>query len=318
MKNIKMPKNRHTKTLSSALDDYIAACRRRNLRPQTIRNIKTFRNWLINKTGDMPVKKLNAGHARKIYGVNTERFKRLRTFCRWMTIRNIIGKDPTNGIMEPAIIHDKKPAKYLSPDDAERIRKAISTAPIRFRCAFICSLYAGIRPTEVCRMRWEHINMKERSIYLPAEVTKTRRPRRIDNLPAKLWVMLEKHRHDFGFQDQLHGHPKAGHNPKNTLIPMAPDNRPNIAIWTTERRILSGLAKVDLSTNIFRHTFATYMTALTGNPALAARSLGHSSLSMLQKHYDGIAALSAAEKFFGCSRKEYFAKIFGISSPSVS
>lgn len=112
--------------------------------------------------------------------------------------------------------------------------------------------FSGIRPTELGRLTWHNIDLNERDITLNAAVTKTcfRRKVRIqDNLME--WLELWKSY----WNSDLPVLPKCSNYQIHILYRMR----------TCKRVIFDG----------FRHSYASYLLALTGNSADTAEQLGH-------------------------------------------
>ncbi len=160
--------------------------------------------------------------------------------------------------------------EFLGVDECRRLlRHADSSAlpPI------LLGLFAGIRPDEVSRLKWSAIDWSEKIIRIDADVSKTRTPRNIENIPDTLWRQLKPwEKETSGFICRWPRKP----------IEKARDDA-SLTRWPHDA---------------LRHTFATYYCAHTGNPGVVAYALGHSNLSMLTRHYNGVAKKSEAAEFF--------------------
>jgi hypothetical protein len=101
------------------------------------------------------------------------------TFTDWSTIfkaaiqLRLIDKNPLEGL-DNFKVKDKAPVK-ITPTD--KVRDIISHAPERARAALILKFFTGIRTSEVCKLDWSAI--KGESLLISADVSKTRRVRRI-------------------------------------------------------------------------------------------------------------------------------------------
>jgi integrase len=151
----------------------------------------------------------------------------------------------------------------------------------RHRSALALMLFAGIRPEEVCSaaagkpaFAWSHVNVADRIIRIPAEVSKTGRSRVIENLPDALWRWLEP--------------------------------RKDGPISTAQARTVVNAAAAAMGLagkwpqDALRHTFASYAVALTSDAGKVSIWLGHEgNPTMLHRHYRGIATEADARRFFG-------------------
>lgn len=153
----------------------------------------------------------------------------------------------------------------------------------RHRSALALMLFAGIRPEEVCSAAagkpafgWGCVNVADRIIRIPAEVSKTGRSRVIEGLPDAIWRWIE---------------PKPAGPVSNvqarTVVNAAADAMGLAGKWPQDA---------------LRHTFASYAVALTSDPGRVAIWLGHEgNPTMLHRHYRGIATEADARRFFALS-----------------
>lgn len=159
--------------------------------------------------------------------------------------------------------------EYLAIEEAKKLLHAGAHADLP---PVILGLFAGIRPDEVARMKWSDIKWDEKRIFIRAECSKVRVARNIEGVPEALWRHLAPYR------------PREGY-----INPMARN-----AVERTR-----SAAKLERwPFDALRHTFATFYCAHTGNPGVVAGILGHASLRMLQRHYNGVATRAEAEKYF--------------------
>lgn len=136
----------------------------------------------------------------------------------------------------------------------------------------------------------DYIHVKERYIMLPPDVAKTGYKRIIEGVPTILWAQLALYQRDSG---EIIPRLSKGKAPESLNVPR----------WIHERREAAMRASVTLGHDILRHTFATYFVALRGDPGPAVKVMGHCSLRLLAKHYDGVATRAEAEAFFSPPRR---------------
>jgi integrase len=169
-------------------------------------------------------------------------------------------------------------AKIFTVDQAEL---ALRTAA-QFQSALALLLFAGIRPEEVHGrakppLLWSAINMAEHYIRVPADISKTGKPRIVDSLPETLWEWLT---------------PLDGH------MPISP-SRTHQIIWHCKKTLGADAWSHDVT----RHTFASYALAHTADPGKVAHWLGHEGVpSLLHRTYRGLATKVEAGRYFGLKK----------------
>ena len=189
-----------------------------------------------------------------------------------------ISSNPGKKVLLPP--KPKLDPKAYTPED---IAFAISLfEEYRYTQLYVClAAFSGIRPTELGKLKWTHIDPDERTITLDISVTKTRRRRTVkirDNLWE--WLLLWK---DFFHKDQF-----------------IFDNVVNFQcrFLTTYRKhrkvIVDGL----------RHSCASYLLALTQNSAVTAEQLGHDP-AILKTHYMDLVRYNDAVRYFNIKPSNY-------------
>lgn len=276
--------------VSRVLDAFLASRRERGLRPVTLDNYRSWAVAILPKLGE-----------RAISEVQMEELAALRdslsniwweyTHCmlRWAVRERYLLTNPLPP--RPAKpLGDHQQIAYLTPVEAQRFWAAV---PEEARAAFALAMYGGLRPYEVCRMRWEAISIAERRIRIEASVSKTRTPRIIEDagerrLPTILWAQL-------GLRYERTGWvlPRMERCGASVLA----EDRLMYWSWQGYRKRAMQLSGVELAPDVLRHTFATYFVALTGDPFFVAKILGHRDLAQLIRHYDGVATRQDAEEY---------------------
>ncbi len=138
-------------------------------------------------------------------------------------------------------------------------------------------LFAGIRPEELQRLKWEHIRLEERHVVLPADVTKTGRRRVVDIEPALAtwmdWYIAER--------GVLTGLVTPKQNLRKRL-----------------RAVRSKAGFKDWIQDVMRHTYASNWLAKHGDIDRLLMNLGHYSSKVLWEHYHKSVLRKDAEKFW--------------------
>ena len=176
-------------------------------------------------------------------------------------------------------------------EEAEKLLRANEKIDPEVCGLIALGLFAGMRTSEIARVAYDEITMRQ-GILTPAEKTKKNRRNYIENLPNNLWAWLErtpktafdwcerkwKKRREAALRRagllvngaQLKKPDKNGKFPKKKLPPH----------------------------NAMRHSFASYHVAWKRDFQDTALIMSHKGTDILFKHYRGIATKENAEKYF--------------------
>jgi integrase len=133
-------------------------------------------------------------------------------------------------------------------------------------------LLAGVRPYELLRLDWSDIDLAEGHILIRAEVAKNRR-RRIIDISPNLSAWLKPHK---------------ATGPVTSLT--------NLRTRLRAIRASAGLGS--WKQDIMRHSFASYWLAQHGDINKLTLMMGHTTTTMLWKHYHKAAKRTEAEKYW--------------------
>ena len=137
------------------------------------------------------------------------------------------------------------------------------------------AVFVGLRPVEICKLRWSAINITDKEIQLGSDITKMS-IRRVVNIPDNLIEWLQPWEKKFGS--------------KALVLKNGPSTQ-----WCFLRRLrLSGIPPIH---DGLRHTCASYLLAKTNNSNYTAQQLGH-CVAVLNKNYKGLARKHVAEEFY--------------------
>jgi integrase len=157
---------------------------------------------------------------------------------------------------------------WLDERQAERLLDKVT---VRRRLWVMLAMYGGLSLGEVERLRWEHIDLKRRSMRVPG----TKR--------ASRWRVVQITRR---LLDAL-----AAAAPQKTIGPI-------VTRWRNVRRDLAiacELAKVPRVTpNDLRRTFASWLKNAGEDSAVVARLLGHTSTKMVDLVYGKLSEATMA------------------------
>ncbi len=217
------------------------------------------------------------------------------------TLRRMLGKAVEWRMLPYAprikLVREYGRSEIIAPQ-AEAKLLAVAGQPLRD--VLLIMLDTGMRPQEVFRLRWEHVNWTEGTIFIP--FGKTRNSRRYVPISQRLRVTLQERLLQALPPKALHRLP-----PSSTIEEAAV----GLTGWVFPARSKSGhLTTVGLSWQAARkaaglpssvvlysarHTFATHALAATGNLAAVMKAMGHSSAqtAMIYQH-PGLEAIRKA------------------------
>jgi integrase len=165
----------------------------------------------------------------------------------------------------------------LTPKEAESLLLAGAAIDNDLLPYHALALFAGIRPLELQRLEWGHVDLVEGHIEITAKVSKTGRRRIIDiepNLAAWLNHYIAK-----------------GGEADGSVTPTS-----NLRNRLREIRAAAGLS--DWTQDVMRHSYASYWLAEHGDINRLTLQMGHESASMLWKHYHKASKRKDAERYW--------------------
>src|SRR5262245_1801220 len=190
-----------------------------------------------------------------------------RAFFRWCVKRGWLRVSPFEKCEEPIISKtaEARRDRVLSVEEEERLLAACVEPRAHLRPLIICALDSAMRRGEMLQLRWAFVNLLQGVINLPAEITKTGRPRAVPITPrlrAELEALKEKANGDDG------------------ALVFGGITDVKRSFGTACR-----IAKIaDLHFHDLRHTGTTRLIAAGVNPALAMKVTGHDQMSTFQRY----------------------------------
>lgn len=187
---------------------------------------------------------------------------------------------PVDGALKPKV--RTKPVGVLTVGEAASLLKAANAYP-QILPSVAIALFAGLRDSEIERLRWEDVDLKGRHIALKAEDNKTNTARHVAIRPA-LAAWLKPHRQLSGW---IYPHNKAGkvsetgRNLIDKACYAAGFGKPGTE---TEKEVEAGLQLKPWPHNALRHSFGTYGLAVVKNAASLALEMGNSPAVLLARY----------------------------------
>ncbi len=180
---------------------------------------------------------------------------------------------------------EKREMRTLNEEDEKRLTKKLIKNPTPYNAGILLALYTGIRIGEVCGLRWEDFDEKEKiirirrtvqrvsdnngSTHLSIDKPKTAASIRVIPLPEFLWKLLKEMRGD------------------NTGA-IVSENGEITEPWRLRKyfnKILDICEIARIRFHDLRHTFATKCIRLNFDIKTLSEILGHTNISMTLNRY---------------------------------
>lgn len=170
---------------------------------------------------------------------------------------------------------DERLPVVWQPDVVEKLFRSAQKLAPEFTPALAVLFFSGLRPYEMMRLTWSHIDLGQRFIRLTPDITKTRNARVVDiSTNAVAWLAPYR----------------------KTDGPLIPSEK---AYRTWREKVMTGAGIARWVVDVPRHTFATAHYAQHGDAARTAQQLGHfGNLDMFTRHYKGLMDKHAAAKYW--------------------
>ena len=202
------------------------------------------------------------------------------TFLKFAFQRGWISENPIAKVPHHRIRRKRGAVATLSTAKAAELMAAVEALDGgRFVPFFALCLFAGVRPCvrtgEILRLKPEDVNLETGFIFVSADVSKVREPRKVTIQPNLLaWLKAY---------------------PPTDERPIVPKNL---------QHVRARLAKAHgLSHDIMRHTFISMFVAKFRSIGEAAIQAGNSE-AIIRKHYLDMKSQTEAEEFFGIMPKK--------------
>jgi integrase len=261
--------------LTTAVDRFLEARRRANLRPTTIKAYRLVLKRLSKTHGNVQIADITPLNltdwidSLELTASSRAFFRRhLRAFWNWAQSAGYTHIDATAGIHSVRV--DLPPPSVLTPMQTQKLLKKSTELAPELTLYFALGAFAGIRPHEIRRLTTEDI--QPQYIYVGKTKTKTRDARYVDiepNLRAWIDAYLPAWRH--------------------------------LSTATHRRRFRDIIAAAKLTPwgrDTLRHAYASHHLARGKDAASTAYQLGHIDPKMLYKHYRNIVTAEDGIAYF--------------------
>jgi integrase len=264
---------RASRSVQELFADYKEAKRKANCRPWHLRTIEYRVGRFAETFGQRNVAEITADQVgRWLDEYQSNRGKPLGPVSRnnFLAYLNAFfnfavkkGYTSSNPVAKMDRVHfDRPEISILTPEEVRRLLCAARDHAPDLVPYLAIAVFAGIRPTELQRLTWEHVNFDLRYIHIGGGISKVRSERYVD-MEDVLIEWLKPYRQTSG--------------------PIAPQDMYLFNKLFNRARKEAGL-KDTWSPDAMRHTFASYHAARYDRKDKTAMMMGN-SVKMLDRHY---------------------------------
>ena len=210
------------------------------------------------RLNELSAEAIEAWLMRQKWGAATRRSVLIdvRSLLNFARQRGWMEENPAEAVETPR--WDEKPPVILTVEEGRRLLRYVRDQAPLLLAYLAIGMFAGLRPAELDRLKWEDVWMDRGLIHVTGRVAKTRRRRLVtivDTLQA--WLIIC---------------PRQGEGIRPTNFDR---------MWKRMKRETG----VRWGHDILRHSFASYHLAHWRNPGLTAHEMGHADQEMLYRHY---------------------------------
>lgn len=276
-------KEEQTVSFSTALEECLRVKAHRS--KYTLRDIRYYLGRLMRETpglAERPVRAISTDECRemidRVFSTAQQRKKARANLSGLFSVakrRMWCDSNPVANLEAPVI--KEKEILPLTYQESKKLIQTLQKEEFR-DCAPAVGLmlWGGVRPYEVTRLTWKHIDLREKEIIIPATHSKTGGGRHIDIYPS-LYKILVKH------QQQ---------NENETICPKQWKKK-----WFQLRQ-RAGFTH--WQKDVLRHTFASFHAKKFRNLPLLQCLMGHRDSELLRTRYINLKGISTgdASKFW--------------------
>lgn len=262
-------------TIFEAIEYFLSDHRRLGSRPATIQWHRTILNLLLKDHLEAPVTALNKPLMVKVLdrdvSTNTKANyeKSLRAFTRALYRDGLIARFPFEGMKRPR--EEYKPKKTLTQEEINRLFAVASSDPryrLRNRAMLFVLLQAGLRASEVARMRVEDVDWENAAIIVRGKTGDAFVPMSRDVYQAMKAYLTKERR---GQSRYFFVTGKQGVTGRS------------VSRWVQRLAERAKLTR-PIGPHLLRHTFATSYLKAGGDAFRLQRLMRHKTASMTQRY----------------------------------
>lgn len=192
------------------------------------------------------------------------------TAVRWQMMQ----KNPFANVKK--VVVPERRVDYFSMEEFQRLVEA--SGEQWYKDILVCALHTGLRRSEIVNIKWQNVDLEQRTILVVSDATFKTKTRRLRILPMSKEVeqIIQRQPRCSEYVFTYRGRSiKPGH----------------LTLKTQRLRNELGLRK-ELNIQALRHSYASWMVRKGVSIYHVSKLLGHSSVTTTQKHY---ASLETSE-----------------------
>ncbi len=271
-------KEEHTVSFYTAFEECLRVKAHRS--KYTLRDIRYYLGRLMRETpglAERPVRAISTDECRemldRVFNTAQQRKKARANLSGLFSIakrRMWCDSNPVSNLEAPVI--KEKEILPLTYQESKKLIQTLQKEEFR-DCAPAVGLmlWAGVRPYEVTRLTWKHIDLSEKEIIIPASHSKTGGGRHIDIYPS-LYKILVKHRKE---------------NENEKICPKQWKKK-----WL---RLRQSAGFAHWQKDVLRHTFASFHAKKFRNLPLLQCLMGHRDSELLRTRYINLKGISTRD-----------------------
>lgn len=300
----KASKSTSSKSVAQVRDDYLKEREREvkkgELRPITIRNIRSRVNIFCDgleghnevpamgrlKIADIGRAEINEFlNSLPFHGQTKAHYRaQLHSLFEFARQRELIEENPVSQLGRMKKKEKGAGVRVLSIKEAEELLEAAQASPLAraFVPRVALGLFVGLRPSEVNRLNWEDIDFNRRDVHV-FNGNKVGQERYVELNPTA-YAWLRKFRGVGKVEYLSDGKTRRGW-----------DNLRKSLGWLTARE---GASKDKWDSNVLRHSYGSYMLAVSDDDKYKVCALMGNSIGTLNKHYRRAMPKQEAEPYW--------------------
>lgn len=264
-------------SMGDAVERFLAAKRGALRRPAYLEGLTTTVKAFSRGRERLPVHKVTTEDVEAFVGSMSATWskkgavKRLGTFFGYCIKKGFAVSNPIHGL--EVIQIERETPEILTVRQAARVMAKARREYPEALAALALGMFAGVRPHELRRLKWDALKLDEGLLFVDAAAAKTSDRRIVHLEPAAVgWLKLARE--------------------SSAVLPMT------LHYW---RKSLGGLADFmgwpRWSSDVLRHTAASYLLAEKRDAAAVALELGN-SVPVLFRHYRELVTRKDAARFW--------------------
>jgi integrase len=260
--------------------DYVEANKRRSARRyESVLRRYVVERWRDRKAADIKRKEVE-DLLREIAANHPIQANRtlavIRKMYNWAMDNEYLAANPCRGVKP--LGEEQECTRYLRASDLKAIWPEIEAQREPFRSAIKLHLLTGQRTGEICRMRWDEVDLIAGVWTIPSNRVKNKRHHRLPLTPVVKAILTKRKATTVG-SDWVFP------SPSNPLPPIVdPPTKSITAVREPVERIRKSTG-IYFTPHDFRRTVATHLADLDVDIAHISRLLNHVKGGVTEKHY---------------------------------